>query len=140
LGSGGRDLLHGGRVHAEGLLDHGARDVCLEDLVGREEEAGVLRRERVEGDGGLLAHIELEVLQPAREEDDIALLQRGRVQDVVVADEAHVHAALEHEQRLGGARVGVQWEHAAHGKVEAQVGDALHVDAGPLVRSRHDVR
>jgi hypothetical protein len=112
----------------------------LEDQVGREEEAGVLRRERVEGDGGPLAHIELEVLQAAWEEDDVALLQGGRVQDVVVADEARVHAALEHEQRLGGARVGVQREHAAHGEVEAHVGDALRVDAGPLVRSRHDVR
>jgi hypothetical protein len=140
LGSGGRDLLHGGGVHTEGLLDHGARDVCLEDLVGREEEAGVLRRERVEGDGGPLAHIELEVLQAAREEDDVALLQGGRVQDVVVADEARVHRALEHEQRLGGAWVGVEREHAAHGEVKAHVGDALRVDARPLLRSRHDVR
>jgi hypothetical protein len=138
VGNGGRDLLHGGRVHAEGFLEHGAGEVCFEDLVGRDEEAGALRRERVEGDGVLFAHVELEVLQPAREEGDVALLQGGRVQDVVVADEARVHAALEHEQRLGRARVRVQREHPAHCEVEARVRDALRVDGGPRRWSHND--
>jgi len=49
------------------------------NLGGGGEEAGALGGERVEGDGGLLAHVELEVRQAVREDDDIAHLQRGHV-------------------------------------------------------------
>lgn len=77
------------------------------------EEIGVLGGESVERDGGLVADVELEVLERFWEEVHVAVLQRGRVQDVVVADGARVDAALHHEQRLGGVRVGVDGHHAA---------------------------
>ena len=131
-GVGGLEQLGGGGVHAEGLLDDGARDVGLEDLVGGEQQARVLRVQRVERDGGLVAHVELEVQQRAREQDHVALLQRGGVQHVVVAHEARVDGALEHEQRLGRARVRVQRHHAADGEVQAAVREALRVEAREL--------
>jgi len=98
-------------------------------LGGCEEESWVLRVERVEGDRGLVGHVELEVHRASREDDHVARQQRGGEQLVVVAHEARVHAALEHEQSFGGARVRVQRHHAPHGEVQSRVRDALRVDA-----------
>ena len=110
------------------------------DLIGGEEEPGVLGREGVEGDGGLVAHIELEVQQRLGEQDHVAHLQGGRVQDVVVADEARVDGALEHQERLGCAGVGVQGHHPTDGEVQPGVRDALRVEPGVKLRTgqRHD--
>ena len=107
----------------------------ISDLVGREEKSGVLRGEGVEGDGGLVAHIELEVQQRLGEQDHVALLQGGRVQDVVIADEARVDGALQHQERLGCAGVRVQRHYPTDGKVQPGVSDALRVEAGVLFRA-----
>jgi len=101
-------------------------------LLGDEQEAGVLRGERVEGDGALLAHVDLEVHMRFGEDGDIALVQRRRVQHVIVTHKAREHAALEHEQRLGRARVRVEGNHAADVEVQATVRHALRVQARPL--------
>lgn len=108
------------------------------NLVSCEEKPGALGGECVEGDGGLLAHVQLEVLQSSGEQDYVALLQSGGEQDAVVADEARVDGALENEERLGRPGVRVEGEHPTDCKVQPGVGDALRVDGGPRLRSHHD--
>jgi hypothetical protein len=166
------EQLRSGCVNAEGLLNHGARDVGLEDLratqgngsateglvpkqakigsedrrerkrrendpdlVGGEKESGVLRSESVECDGGLFAHVQLEVQHCPGEQHHVALLQSGSVQDVVIADEARVDGALENQERLGCARVRVQGNDAANGEVQPGVRDALRVEPWPHLRT-----
>jgi hypothetical protein len=166
------EQLRSGCVNAEGLLNHGARDVGLEDLratqgngsateglvpkqakigsedrrerkrrendpdlVGGEKESGVLRSESVECDGGLFAHVQLEVQHCPGEQHHVALLQSGSVQDVVIADEARVDGALENQERLGCARVRVQRNDAANGEVQPGVRDALRVEPWPHLRT-----
>ena len=106
---------------AEGLFNDGAGDVGDEDMVGGGEEAGVLRREGVEGDGGLIADVELEVREAAGKHGDVTHLQRGREQHVVLGDEPRVDGALEHRQRLRRARMRVHRHHAADGEVQTRV-------------------
>ena len=69
------------------------------------------------------------------EQDQVAHLQGGRVQDVVVADEARVDGALQHQERLGCAGVGVQGHHSTDGEVQPGVCDALRVEPGVNVRT-----
>ena len=101
----------------------------LKHLVCRHQKPGVLGVESVERDGGLVADIDLEMLGRSREEREIARVQRGGVQHVVVSDEARVDRSLQHQECLCCAWVGVDGEDAADVKVESEVRDTLSVHA-----------
>ena len=131
------DHLDGGVVDPERCLQH----LVLDRRHGLEQRrrhglrVRVLAVERRERDGGPVAHVELEVHQAAREHEQLARLDGGgeqRVGGAVGAHEAHVQLALEHEEELRRARVGVRGVEAAHREVDARGAQALRVEAGEL--------
>ena len=93
------------------------------------KKSGVLGGEGVEGEGGLIAQVDLEVQECFGKQDHVAHLQGAGVQDIVVTDEARVSGILENEQLLGYTRVGVEGHHPT----EPGVGDDLRVDAGEFL-------
>ncbi|RWV81621.1 hypothetical protein GW17_00056938, partial [Ensete ventricosum] len=81
----------------------------------------------------------LEVDQAAGEDEDVALGDGLGDQLVGGGDEAHVEGAVEHEDDLGGAGVGVRRVQPAGGVVDAGHGHAQGVEARDLlhVGGRH---
>lgn len=77
--------------------------------------------------------------QPSGEHKDLAFLDGFRDQLVSRGDKPHVELAYEHEQNLGGPRVGVGRVHPASSIVDPRHRHAQRVQAGDLLHigARH---
>lgn len=125
-------------VHPERLYEHRRRDRRRgpEQRQRNEDDAWVLAVERHHHGGLLLADVELEVHEAARDDeglpgaDDLGVVPVAGVEG---ADDADEELAAGHDPDLGGARVDVRRVGAAGGEVDAVHGDAQRVQAGPLV-------
>jgi hypothetical protein len=122
------DFVDGGFVGGEALGEDAVGDAGPEEGAGDGLHAGVLGVERSDGDRGALGGAELEVHEPAGEQEDVALVQVRREQLVARVHEAHVERALLHVERLAGARVRVRRDERVRGHIEAHQRHAHRVE------------
>lgn len=114
-------------------------------IVGKEREIRYLKSrvcaaEAGEGHRRPSAAVDLEMEQPLREHHQVPLEELLQVHLVRERrDEAGDDGSLHDEEELGGAGVGVEWDDAAGGEVEAGDGEAEAVEARVLgVEGRGD--
>ena len=134
--NGASDTLHYLGADAERLLQNCTWNSKLEQLVCSHKKPGVLRVQSIKCDGGFIPDIDLEMLGRSREEREVACVQCGSIQHVVVTDKACVDRPLHHKQRLRRERVRVGWDDAADVKVESDVRDALRVERWEFIHRR----
>uniref|UniRef100_A0A8R7Q089 Uncharacterized protein n=1 Tax=Triticum urartu TaxID=4572 RepID=A0A8R7Q089_TRIUA len=134
LGRGERrlELLDGGQVGLERLGEHRVVDAGAEHGDGHGHGAGVGAAECRERHGGRCPLVVLVVHEALGEDEHVAGDEVLGVELAGGVDEADGEGAVEDEQQLGGARVGVgrvdgaRWEH------EPGVRHALPVERGEL--------
>jgi len=92
-------------------------------------QAGILRVEASNGEGGTVADIEVEMDETAGEDKQISLVQDRGIELVVGVDEASVKRALRNVQDLGGSWVGVGRDESAFGIVKPREPQSLRVQS-----------
>lgn len=119
-------------MDAKGRLQHllGKRRLGCKERLGDLRGPGVLAVESGYGNGGLIAHVELEVDEAAGENKEVAGVEGLLEEDVGGGDEAHEELALDNEEDLGSAGVDVGGVEAPFGsEVDASHGEALGVES-----------
>lgn len=124
------DLVDSRLVNAEAIPKHGIvnRRSGIEHRWSDLLQSRILAVETGKRQSRARTDVDLKMHKASREDEDVALIERGDEEAIGGGDESHVQRAFHDEEDLGGAGMRVRDVDAADGEVEAREPRAERVE------------